>query len=85
MNVFIALKGSHFCFFLDEEQSKALTSINDQPLDTARVSPTARELAGLKKAMTGMRDEIVNNLGKLSEVDERLSEVEKHFVRGHQN
>ena len=33
----------------DEEQSKALTSINDQPLDTAWVSPTAREFAGLKK------------------------------------
>ena len=41
---------------LDEEQSKALTSINDQPLDTAWVYPAAREHAGLKKAMTGMRD-----------------------------
>ena len=44
---------------LDEEHSKALTSINDQPLDTVWVS---RELAGLKKAMTGMRDDMVNNL-----------------------
>ena len=30
---------------LDEEESKALTSINDQPLDTTWVSPNARELA----------------------------------------
>ena len=36
------------------EQSKALTSIKDQPLDTVWVSPAARELAGLKKALTGM-------------------------------
>ena len=68
---------------LDGEQSKALTSINDQPLDTAWVSPAARELAGLKM-MTGMRDEMVNNLAKLSEVDERKSEVEKHLTREHQ-
>ena len=69
---------------LDEEQSKALTSINDQPLDTAWVSPAARKLTGLKKAMTGMRDEMMNNLAKLSEVDERKSEVEKHLARKHQ-
>ena len=68
----------------DGKQSKALTSINDQPLDTAWVSLAARELAGLKKAMAGMRDEMLNNLAKLSEVDERKFEVEKHFVREHQ-
>ena len=49
---------------LDEEQSKALTSINDQSLDTAWLY--ARELAWLKKATTGMRDQMVNNLPKLS-------------------
>ena len=62
---------------MDEEQSKALTSINDQLLDTER------ELAGLMKAMTGIRDEMVKNLAKLSEV-ERKSEVEKHLAREHQ-
>ena len=31
-----------------------------------------------------MRDEMVNNLAKLSEVDERESEVEKHLAREHQ-
>ena len=31
-----------------------------------------------------MRDEMVNNLAKLSEVDERKSEVEKYLVREHQ-
>ena len=66
------------------EQFKALTSINDQPLDTAWVSQATRELAGLKKAMTGMRDEMVNNLAKLSEVDERKPEVEKHLAQKHQ-
>ena len=68
---------------MDGDQSKALTSINDQLLDTAWVSPAARELTGLKKAMTGMRDEMVNNLAKLSEVDERKSEVEKHLAQEH--
>ena len=63
---------------MDEEQSKALTSINDQLLDTER------ELAGLMKAMTGIRDEMVKNLAKLSEVDELKSEIEKHLAREHQ-
>ena len=31
--------------------------------------------------MTGMRDEIVNNLAKLSKVDERKTKLEKHFAR----
>ena len=31
-----------------------------------------------------MKDEMVNNLAKLSEVDERKSEVEKHLAREHQ-
>ena len=65
-----------YLFTLDGEQSKALKSINDQPLDTAWVSPAARERAGLKKTMTELRDELVNNLAKLSEVDKRKSEVE---------
>ena len=69
---------------MDGEESKALTSINDQPLDTAWVSPAAKEFTGLTKAMTGMRDEMVNNLAKLSEVDERRSEIEKHLAREHQ-
>ena len=34
--------------------------------------------------MTEMRDEMVNNLAKLSKVDERKSEVEKHLAREHQ-
>ena len=68
---------------LDGDQSKALTSINDQLLDTAWVFPATRELTGLKKAMTGMRDEMVNNLAKLSEVDERKFEVEKHLAQEH--
>ena len=37
---------------------------------TPRGSPLP-QFAGLKKAMTGMRDEMVNNLAKLSEIDER--------------
>ena len=37
-----------------------------------------KELAGLAKAMTGVRDELVNNLAKLSDVDDQKSEVERH-------
>ena len=43
-----------------------------------------REHAGLAKAMTGVRDELVNNLSKLSDVDDRKSKVERHLVREHQ-
>ena len=43
-----------------------------------------RQLAGLAKAMTGVRDELVNNLEKLSDVDDRNSEVERHLAREHQ-
>ena len=43
-----------------------------------------REIAGLAKAMTGVRAELVNNLAKLSDVDDRKSEVERHLAREHQ-
>ena len=41
------------------------------------VAQARRELAGLEKAVTGMRDELVNNLAKLSAVNNHISEVEK--------
>ena len=34
--------------------------------------------------MAGVRDELANNLAKLSDVDDRKSEVEKHLAREHQ-
>ena len=44
-----------------------------------------RELAGLEKAMAGIRDELANNLTKLTSIDDRKSEVERHLARGHKN
>ena len=41
------------------------------------VAQARRELAGLEKAVTGMRDELMNNLAKLSAVNNHISEVEK--------
>ena len=35
-------------------------------------------LLGWKKAMARVRDELVNNLAKLSTLDDKISEVEKH-------
>ena len=60
-----------------------LMTIDDQPFDTAWVTQVIRELAGLKKAITGVRDELVNNLAKLTSIDDRKSEVERHLAREH--
>ena len=59
----------------------ALKSIRDPPMDTTWISQATRDLAGVREAMTRMRDELVNNLAKLSDVDDRQSEVEKHLAR----
>ena len=45
------------------------------------VTQARRELAGLEKAMTGVRDELANNLAKLTSIDDRKSEVERHLAR----
>ena len=37
------------------------TTIDDQPIDTVWVTQARRELAGLEKAMMGMKDELANN------------------------
>ena len=43
-----------------------------------------RELAGLEKAVAVMRDELVNNLAKLSTVNNHISKVKKHVAPEHQ-
>ena len=60
------------------------TTIDDQPTDTVWITQARRELAGLEKAMTVVRDELANNLAKLTIIDERKSEVERHLAREHQ-
>ena len=66
-----------------EQVEATLTTIDDQPIDTAWVTHARRELAGLDKAMTGVRDELANNLAKLRSIDDRKSEVERHLAREH--
>ena len=66
-----------------EQVDSTLTTIDDQPIDTVWVTQARRELAGLEKAMTGMRDELANNLAKLTSIDDRKSEVERHLAREH--
>ena len=53
----------------------ALKSIEDPQMDVAWVTQATRDLAGVKEAMMRMRDELANNLAKLSDVDDRKSEV----------
>ena len=36
------------------------------------------------QAMTRMRDELANNLAKLSDVNNQKTQVEKHLAREHQ-
>ena len=52
--------------------------------ESPMVSRTMREFVGVKAALTRVRDEHVNNLAKLSALDERKSEVEKHLARERQ-
>ena len=59
----------------------ALKTINDPPMDTAWVTQARRELVGVWEAMTRSGDELANNLAKLSAIDDRKSEVEKHLAR----
>ena len=64
-----------------EDVETALKTINDPPMDTAWVTQAAREFAGVKGAMTRMRDELANNLVKLSDADDWKGKVEKHLAR----
>ena len=64
-----------------EDVKTALKTINDPQIDVAWVAQTTRDLAGVREAMTRARDELANNLAKLSATDDRRSEVEKHLAR----
>ena len=64
-----------------EDVETALKTINDPQIDVAWVTQARRELAGVLEAMTRSRDELANNLAKLSAIDDRKSEVEKHLAR----
>ena len=66
-----------------EQVESTLTTIDDQPIDTVWATQARRELAGFVKAMTGVRDELANNLAKLTSIDDRKSEVERHLAREH--
>ena len=66
-----------------EQVETTLTTIDDQPIDAVWVTQARKELAGLEKAMTGARDELANNLAKLTSIDDRKSEVERHLAREH--
>ena len=59
----------------------ALKSMGDPPLDTTWISQATGDLAGVREVMTRKRDELVNNLAKLSDVDDRKSDFEKHLAR----
>ena len=59
-------------------------SINDPQIDVAWVTQARRELAGVWEAMTRSRDELANNLAKLSAIENRKSEVEKYLARERQ-
>ncbi|KAK3744898.1 hypothetical protein RRG08_058078 [Elysia crispata] len=65
---------------LTPEQSAALATINDPPLDVQWVSQASRELRGLGSAMTRTRDEHTNNVAKLSEVEKDVAEKRDHIA-----
>ena len=68
---------------LSSEQTAALATIDDPPLDVQWVGQARRELEGLKLAMTRKQDELVNNLAKLRELDDEIPEIKDHIAREH--
>ena len=64
-----------------EDVETALKTINDPQIDIAWVTQATRDLAGVREVMTRMRDELANNLAKLSDVDDQKTQVEKHLAR----
>ena len=58
-----------------EQVETTLVTIYEQPIDTVWVTQARRELAGLEKAMTGLRDELANNLAKMTSIDDRKSRL----------
>ena len=66
---------------LTSEQTDALATIDDPPLDVQWVGQANRELRGLKLAMTRKQDELVNNLAKLSELDDEIPGIKDHIAR----
>ena len=55
---------------------RAIQTINDPPLNTDGIEYTIRELRGLDQAMRTQRGELVNNLAKLTHLDNHI-EMEK--------
>ena len=66
-----------------EQVESTLRTIDNQTIDTVWVTQARRQLAGLENAMTGVRDELANNLAKLTSIDDRKSEVKRHLAREH--
>ena len=60
------------------------TTIGVQTIDIVWVTQARRELAGLEKAMAGVRDELANNLAKLTSIYDQKSEFERHLALEHQ-
>ncbi|KAK3741019.1 hypothetical protein RRG08_005709 [Elysia crispata] len=58
---------------LTPEQSAALETIDDPPLDLQWVTPARMKLRNLSSEITRMRDSLVNNEAKLSELEEHLA------------
>ena len=56
-----------------EDVETALKTINDPQIDVAWVTQARRELVGVCEAMKRSRDELANNLAKLSAIDNRKS------------
>ena len=53
---------------------RALAAVGDEPDVSAWLSQAVREHNGLKTGMTDVRDELTNNLAKLSKTEEHLAQ-----------
>ena len=62
-----------------------MATIDDPPLKPQWVGHAKRELEGLGMAMMRKREELVNNLSKLSTLDDDISGIRDHLAREHKN
>ena len=64
-----------------EDVYSALKTMNDPQIDVAWVTQAVREFAGVKGAMTRVRDQLANNMAKLSDAKDQKSQEEKLLAR----
>ena len=66
-----------------EQIETTLTTIDDQPIDTAWITQARMRATWARKGNEGSETGVGNNMAKLTSIDDQKSEVERHLTREH--